>query len=74
MTPRTFGLSKSKINLFAQCPKRLWLSVHRPELAEETDRVRASFAAGHVVGEFACSLLPDGIMVDASNGLTAAVE
>ena len=74
MTARTFGLSKSKISLFEQCPKRLWLSVHRPELAEETDQVRASFAAGHVVGEFACSLLPDGIMVDAGNGLTAAVN
>lgn len=74
MTTRRFGLSKSKISLFEQCPKRLWLSVHRPELAEETDKVRASFAAGHVVGEFACSLHPEGIMVDADDGLTAAVE
>lgn len=74
MTPRRFGLSKSKISLFEQCPKRLWLSVHRPELAEETDNVRASFAAGHRVGEFACSLQPDGIMVDADDGLAAAVE
>ncbi|WP_421849199.1 DUF2779 domain-containing protein [Novosphingobium sp.] len=74
MTSRRFGLSKSKISLFEQCPKRLWLSVHRPELAEESDRVRASFAAGHVVGEFACRLRPDGIMVDANDGLAAAVE
>ena len=27
-----FGLSKSKIAAFEQCPKRLWLSVHRPDL------------------------------------------
>ena len=74
MTPRRFGLSKSKISLFEQCPKRLWLSVHRPELAEETDHVRASFAVGHVVGEFACRLHPDGIMVEADDGLTAAIE
>ncbi len=74
MTSHRFGLSKSKISLFEQCPKRLWLSVHRPELAEETDNVRASFAAGHVVGEFACSLLSDGIMVDADYGLAAAVD
>ena len=72
MTPRQFGLSKSKINLFEQCPKRLWLSVHRPELGEETDRVRASFAAGHTVGGFACSLHPDGVMVHADDGLAAA--
>ncbi len=74
MTPRRFGLSKSKITLFEQCPKRLWLSVHRPELAEETDSVRASFAAGHAVGGFACELLPDGIMVSADDGLAAAAE
>ena len=33
MTQRRFGLSKSRINAFEQCPKRLWLMVHRPELA-----------------------------------------
>ena len=74
MTPRQFGLSKSKISLFEQCPKRLWLSVHRPELAEESDKVRASFAAGHEVGDLACRLHLDGIMVDTDQGLTGAIE
>ena len=27
-------LSKSKLLAFRQCPKRLWLEVHRPELRE----------------------------------------
>jgi hypothetical protein len=27
-------LSKSKLMAFRQCPKRLWLEVHRPELRE----------------------------------------
>ena len=36
------GLSKSKILSGLQCPKRLYLEVHRPELAvvEETDQFR----------------------------------
>lgn len=28
----THGLSKSKLMAFRQCPKRLWLDVHRPDL------------------------------------------
>jgi len=31
---RQFGLSKSKITSFEQCPKRLWLQTHRADLAE----------------------------------------
>jgi CRISPR/Cas system-associated exonuclease Cas4 (RecB family) len=49
--PRT--LSKSKILAFRQCPKRLWLEIHRPELQEVSDDTHASFAAGHRVGEIA---------------------
>lgn len=30
---RAPGFSKSKITLFEQCPKRLWLSVHNPDAA-----------------------------------------
>jgi hypothetical protein len=70
---RTIGLSKSKITLFEQCPKRLWLSVHRPDLAEESDGMRAGFAAGHQVGDLACSLYPDGIMISAERGVGQAV-
>jgi hypothetical protein len=68
------GLSKSRITLFEQCPKRLWLAVHRPDLAEEDDGTRAAFADGHRVGELACSLHPDGIMISANAGLGKAVE
>ena len=28
------GLSKSRLQAFRQCPKRLWLAVHRPDLRE----------------------------------------
>lgn len=71
--PRRFGLSKSKITMFEQCPKRLWLSVHRPALAEHDEGAEARFATGHEVGAIACALLPDGVMVEAEPDLSAAL-
>ena len=68
------GLSKSRITLFEQCPKRLWLSVHKPEEAEESAGTRAAFADGHRVGELACALNPEGVMISADKGLADAVE
>ena len=62
--PEHYGLSKSRIALYEQCPRRLWLSVHRPHLSEETAAVTASFAAGHEVGAIACALHPDGHMIN----------
>lgn len=72
-TVRRSGLSKSRITLFEQCPKRLWLSVHRPELSEQTRSVTAAMSAGHDVGQVACDLLPHGYMIEARAGLAAAV-
>ena len=66
------GLSKSKIAAFEQCPKRLWLAAHRPELAQIDDAVAARFATGHVVGGAACALIPAGVMVEAVPDLAAA--
>ena len=66
------GLSKSRVAAFEQCPKRLWLSVHRPEEARFSDEAEARFAAGHLVGAMACELLPDGIMIEAVPDLAAA--
>lgn len=71
--PRRFGLSKSKITMFEQCPKRLWLSVHRRDLAEQNEDAEARFATGHEVGAIACALLPDGLMVEAEPDLAAAL-
>jgi len=73
MSRRT-GLSKSRITLFEQCPRRLWLAVRRPELAEENAGVRMAFADGHRIGELACNLHPDGIMIEAMDGLGKALE
>ena len=46
-------LSKSKIIAFRQCPKRLWLEFHRPDLREDSASSQAGFAAGYEVGEVA---------------------
>lgn len=54
-------LSKSKLIAFRQCPKRLWLEVHRPELREDSAATQAAFATGHAVGNVARQLYdPNG--------------
>ena len=71
---RQFGLSKSKITSFEQCPKRLWLQTHRPDLAELDAGAEARFAAGHEVGGAACALCSGGIMIEADPDLAAALQ
>lgn len=57
-------LSKSKIMAFRQCPKRLWLEVHHPELREDSAQTQASFAMGHAVGDVARQVYdPQGVGV-----------
>lgn len=71
---RVFGLSKSRITAFEQCPKKLWLSVHRRELAEVQAQSELRFAAGHEVGAIACELAPGGVMIEAQPDLKAALK
>ncbi len=47
------SLSKSKIIAFRQCPKRLWLEIHHPELREDSASTLASYQVGHQVGAVA---------------------
>jgi hypothetical protein len=71
-------LSKSKLMAFRQCRKRLWLSIHRPELAEESAGAQARFKVGYQVGEVARRLYdPKGVgtLLDAqAEGYDAAFE
>ena len=46
------NLSKSKIIAYRQCPKRLWLEIHKPELRDDSGS-ETVFAIGHQVGEVA---------------------
>jgi hypothetical protein len=70
-------LSKTRILAWRQCPKRLWLEVHRPELREDSAATQASFAIGHQVGEIARRLYDTegtGIELDPkAEGYDAAV-
>ena len=71
---RVFGLSKSRITSFEQCPKKLWLSVHKRELAETQAGSELLFAGGHEVGAIACELSPGGLMIEAQSDLQAALK
>jgi hypothetical protein len=58
------SLSKSKILSLLQCPKRLWLEQHRPELIVVDESVQARLDAGQRVGEVARGLFPGGLLVE----------
>ena len=60
-------LSKSKLLAFRQCPKRLWLEIHRPELREDAAAPLSSFAVGRHVGDIARQLYDPkrkGVLID----------
>lgn len=69
-------LSKSKLLAYRQCPKRLWLEVHRPQLRADSASTQASFAAGNQVGDIARRLFDPkgrGVLIDPeAEGLDAA--
>lgn len=53
--------SKSKLLAYRQCPKRLWLEIHRPEWREDSAESQARFAIGYQVGDIARQLYdPEG--------------
>jgi len=63
-----FRLSKSKFLAGLQCPKRLYLEVHHPELATEPDeQTRAILDMGMLVGELARQRFPGGVLVEADH-------
>ena len=56
------NFSKSKLLAFRQCPKRLWLEIHRPDLREDSAATQASFQVGHQVGDIARRIYdPEGL-------------
>ena len=60
------NLSKSKIIAYRQCPKRLWLEIHQPELRDDSASEMV-FQIGHQVGEIAQRIYdPEntGIVID----------
>lgn len=67
------GLSKSRIVAWKQCPKRLWLQVHRRDLLNVSAQVQQSFRTGHEVGEVARTLYLNGILIGDDDDLSAAL-
>jgi hypothetical protein len=67
------GLSKSRIIAWKQCPKRLWLQIHKRDLLEVSDDTERGFQIGYEVGEVAQGLFPDGILIGDDDDLTAAL-
>ncbi len=65
MPTRVPRLSKSKYMAGLQCPKRLYLEIHHPELAAEADAAtQAVFDMGARVGALARESIPGGVLVD----------
>jgi len=61
-------LSKSKYLNGLQCPKYLWIQNNEPERIPETDAITQHiFDQGHLVGELAKRLFPDGIDIPADD-------
>lgn len=61
-------LSKSKYLSGLQCQKRLWLSVHKPELAPLPSLAQQRlFDQGTRVGELARAEFPGGLLIDADH-------
>jgi hypothetical protein len=71
-----YGLSKSRLMSFRQCPRRLWLEKHRPDLAVEPPGQQARFDAGHTIGDIARRLYDTGggVLIDYDDGLSAAMR
>lgn len=71
-------LSKSKLVAYLQCPKRLWLELHRPECAMVSAASEAIFRTGHQVGEVARKVydpVGNGRLVDLqSEGVQSALR
>ena len=71
--PSTYSLSKTKLNAFRQCDRRLWLEVHKPDLAQASDSTHATFATGHEVGALAQAEYPRGLLISPDNNLHDAL-
>jgi len=72
------NFSKSKLLALRQCPKRLWLEIHRPDLRADSAATQASFQIGHQVGDIAqriYDLEGQGALIDVTTeGFTRAFD
>lgn len=69
-----YRLTKSKLLSFRQCPKRLWLEVYRPELAEVSAEAEQAFEQGDEVAAVARTLYGEGPVIEWDPSGVGAVE
>lgn len=69
----TTRLSKTKLLAWRQCPKRLWLQSHKPDVGEVTDDITRGFHIGYEVGDVARKLYPNGLLIESNDNLTRAL-
>lgn len=70
----TFLLSKSKLQSYHQCNKKLWLEVHQPTLAQRDEFQQLSLDRGTEFGNAVRELYPDGILVAEKNSQDAITK
>jgi len=68
------GLTKSRLLVHRQCPKRLWLETFQPELAAQDEGAVVRMATGTRAGEIARRDYPKGRLVEAKDRATALAE
>ena len=71
------SLSKSKLMAFRQCPKRLWLEIHRKDLRIDSASAEANFAVGNQVDAVARQLYDtnnDARLIDRTAGTVQALS
>ena len=75
MVSKKPSLSKSRLISAWQCPKKLHLEKHHPELGVTTPQMESLFATGHRVGAIAQQLFggPDGVEIPFSRNTGAMV-
>lgn len=71
---KMYHLSKSKIIAYLQCPKRLWLQVHKPNEAEMNMSSEKAISFGNDVGEIARRLYPSGQLAGSYEDILSALS
>ncbi|MGB5510545.1 MAG: DUF2779 domain-containing protein [Woeseiaceae bacterium] len=76
MAARKHYLSKSRIISAWQCPKKLHLEKHHPELGVVSDRTESLFATGHQVGAISQQLYgaPDAVEIPFNRNISVMVR
>jgi len=76
MAPKKPTLSKSRLIAAWQCPKKIYLEKHHPELGETSSNTESLFATGHQVGAISQQLYgtPDSVEIPFNRKMSLMVQ